>query len=122
MQEADAGVLGLVGIVGAGLGGIIEQLWRQLAAAIGHLEQQRAVAVSGIGGPQDHDVGGGCHLAVGATRREREVGDDGVAIVRRVEREGRTRGDALIGADIAKAAPCKGGLAREDVEADDFGE
>jgi hypothetical protein len=69
VQEADAGVLGRFGAIGAGLRRIIEQLRRELAPAIGHVEQQRAVAVGGIGGTQDHDVGDSFHPSVGVVRR-----------------------------------------------------
>ena len=92
----------------------------ELAAAIGHVQQQRAVATRGIGGPQDHDVGGGFHLAVRIARCLREIGDDGIAVVGGIEGDGGARGDPLIGADVAKAAPGEGGHALHDIEADDF--
>jgi len=96
-------------------------LRRELAAAIGHVQQQRAVAARGIGGTQDHDVGDRFHLAVRAARRLRKIGDDGVAIVRGIESDGGARGDPLIGTDVAKAASGEGRHALRDIEADDFG-
>ena len=74
-----------------------------------------------IGGPQDHDVGGRFHFAVRIARRLREIGDDSVAIVGRIEGDGGARGDPLIGADIAKASAGEGRRAFHDIEADDFG-
>ena len=93
---------------------------RELSAAIGHLQQQRAVAVRGIGGTQDHDVGGRFHFAVRIARRLREIGDDGVAIVGRIEGDGGARGDPLIGADVTKASAGECRQAFHDIEANDF--
>jgi hypothetical protein len=98
VQEADAGVLGRFGAIGAGLRRIVEQLRRELAPAIGYVEQQRAVAMGGIGGTQDHDIGDRFDPSVGIARRQ-----------------------ALVGADIAEAAACEGRPAVKDVEADDLG-
>ena len=93
---------------------------RELAAAIGHVQQQRAVAARRIGGTQDHDVGGRFHFAVRIARRLGEIGDDGVAIVGRIEGDGGARGDPLIGTDVAKAAAGEGRLAFHDIEANDL--
>jgi hypothetical protein len=109
----DAGILGALRIVGAGLRRIVEELWREFPAAIEHIKQQRAVAPRGIGRLQDHDVGRRLDLAVGIARRGRKVGDDGVAIIGRIERDGCLRRDPLIGADLAKARPAKAGTRSE---------
>ncbi len=76
--------------------------------------------MGGIGGTQDHDIGGRFHSSVRAARRLREIGDDGVAIVGRIEGDGGTRGDPLIGADVTKASAGEGRQALHDVEANDL--
>ena len=59
-------------------------------------------------------------LAVRVARRLREIGDDGVAIVGRIEGDGGARGDPLIGADVTKASAGEGRQAFHDIEANDL--
>ena len=70
-------------VVGGG-GAFVEQRQGQLAAAVRHFQQQRAVAARRVGGAQDGDVRHRLDPPFGVARREREVGDDRVARVGRV--------------------------------------
>ena len=91
VEKSDSGIRRLLGIVGAGLGCVVEQLRRKLSAAIGNVDQKRAVGAERIGGAQQHDIGGGLDPAAFVARSLVDVGDDCVARVSRVDGNGCAR-------------------------------
>ena len=118
MQEADSRVGRLVGVVGAGLPDVVEQLRRELRAAVGNIDQQGAVGAQRIGRAQQHDIGRRLDPALRVARRLVDVGDDRVARVGRVDRNGGARRDLHIGTDAAEASALERRTALQHFEAD----
>ena len=76
MQETNSRVIRLLGVVAAGLCRIVEQLRRELGAAVGNVDQQGAVGAERIGRPQQHDIGGRLDQAAFVARGLVDVGND----------------------------------------------
>ena len=94
----------------------IEEARRERPPAIGHIDQQRPVALRRVDGLHQDQIAGEPHAAVRAARREAEVGDQ-----RRVRRGGidgvmQAPAHQLIGARIAEAPPLGIRLALEDLK------
>ena len=99
--------------------GAVEHAERDLAAAVRHVEQQRAVAAAGIDRPQQVEVRRALDEPLGVARSSVEVGDLLVELVRGVDREAQHAGDLLVCAGRAEGATGEHGLTLLDVEADD---
>ncbi|RYY17251.1 MAG: hypothetical protein EON55_02615, partial [Alphaproteobacteria bacterium] len=121
IQEAVAGIAGLVGPCGPRLRRVVEQFRRQLAAAVRHVEQHGAAGRRWVGWSEDDDVGGGFDFAVRSARRQSEICDDGVVRVGGIERDLGPGGDPAICAGVAEAAAGKGGHVLGHVETRNLG-
>ena len=82
--------------------GAIEDAGRDRAAAIGHINDQRAVGAGRVGGAQQHEVAGEAHAAVTAARRKLQVVDR--LAVRRLRVDGVVQpgADQVVGAGVAE--------------------
>ena len=107
LRESDTGISGLVGLARGGLGNVVETWWRELGAAIGDVNQQRAVATQRIGRAQQHDVGYGLHQASCIAWRFVDIGNDGVTRIGGVDGNGGARRHFYVRADAAKTASLK---------------
>ena len=107
LRKANTGIGGLVGLARSGLGNIVETLWREFGATVGHINQQRAVATQRIGWAQQHHVGYGLHQASRIAWCFVDIGNHGVARIGGVDGNGGSRRDFYIRTDTAKAAPLK---------------
>ena len=90
-----------------------------LVAAIDHVEEQHAVALLAVGRPQDLDIGRVLDHAARIARRERDVLDDGVLQIARIDLAMRAPEQALIGADRLEALAAEGRLDLGDLDAGD---
>lgn len=65
--------------------GVVEHAHRDLVAAVVDVVEQGAVALGGIGGPEDVEIGGVLHHAARVLRRQREIDDAAIERVARIE-------------------------------------
>ena len=90
-----------------------------LVAAIDDVEEQHAVCLAAISGPQYVDVGGILDHAFGIFRRERDVLDHGVRRLLRIDLAIGLADHPLVEADFAEAATAKGRLGLGDLQTHD---
>ncbi len=108
VKEAVARVTRLLGRGGTWLGRVVEQLGRELAAAVGNVDQHGAAGGSRVGRGEDYHVGRRLDLAVGIAGRSGDVGDDRVVRIGRVERDRSAGGDPAVGTRFAELASGEG--------------
>ena len=86
------------------------------AAAVGQLDDAAAVALCGVHRQHDGKIGGELDQPRRVARRQRQVADQGVRRVQRVDREVRGAVHLLVGAHGAEALSAGIGHARRDLE------
>ena len=80
----------------------IERAGQQAAAAVGDVDDQRAVAGRGILRPHEHEVAAEADATIGAAVGALEVSDAPVILERRVDGVAQPGADQLKGAGVAK--------------------
>ena len=117
--EAQAHILGGLGIVGVGIrSGFVEAAEDHLAAAIGHVIDQHAAARLAFDRAQDEEIGLVFDHAARVLRRLVEIGDAGVFRRRRIELALRCAPYPQIAAGLAKRMPAGKRLDRIDLDLD----
>ena len=82
--------------------GAIERAGQQAASAIGHVDDQRAVAGGRVLGADQDEVAAEADAAIGAARGAFEVGDAPVVFQQRIDRVAQPGADQLEGAGLAE--------------------
>ena len=113
-QEAVSEIGGRAGIGDAQRA--IEHAERDLAAAVGHIEQQPPVALARSDGLQQIKVGRELDASLGVLLREPDVSDLPMQRMSGIGGEADRPGDLLIGAGIAKGFPAENHFAFLDIE------
>ena len=97
---------------------VVEELQEALIAAVAHVVDKPPVASFKVGGPQDVEVRGVFHQAVGVSGRKLQVRDGGIGGVVGVDGELDSAFNGLVGANIARDHAVGEGFWGMDVQPD----
>jgi hypothetical protein len=118
-QKAVTGVDGRVGVgvrTDDRARGVVEVRHRDGVAAVHHVDDHAAVGARAIDGQQDRHVGGELDAAASIARRQVDVGDAPVGLVRGVDGEAEPALQLLVRSDVAERATVGEGTSECHVE------
>src|SRR5262249_31961288 len=99
----------------------VEKAQRQLVTAVIDVIKDRAIALSWVLWRQQVNVRLEFHLALGVLGRQRQIDDDLIAYILRINRKMCHTDDLLVWPHVAKRHPTRKRLAAEDLQLFEFG-